>query len=1284
MRRYLAAIVCVLTFLSAAYSSSFKEIANENALETESVIQAHNDYITVQLKTTTGRFNIGTYPDNKSLTYFFPSPPWSSWVIVRVDGVSYVCPEPDPIKVGPPVTQMNISRSFSVLAWPTNLDSSYIFGAWSIPGISRLEVRQILQPVYLVYPDDTTGSIFIKYVIINNSTSIHDVGVLLLLDTDVDSNDEAPVGTNLDYSRIERDFYNCDTCEFPCYWFAYGDPRGPLGPPDQVVAMGILCGFDAVPPDRFAIGDWRRVGGLFRVQWSFFPSGANYGDSGVLLWWFPRTLYPGDTLVVATYFGLGKPVPGEISINIPEYPRVVDCSYQPDSFSVMVFFTNGLDMRLRDLRATIILPTGLRLSSVSDDTVALGPDDLYPGQTGSAGWYVIIDSIISYSESICVQIFPASGDTSFTDCVELHLTPLHPPTAELVYPDSGAVSSCQLGQILYRITVDSLAQLVFTLDGDTIPLSDPHLRIVGDSLLMYIPDTTWANGVTHTFGILRIVDQNDCRLDSVMGSFFTDFRPPVVRGFFPKPETIITTQFDSAGLIIRDLERTVDESTIVFVANGDTYTISDPQLTFYDSVLTFSLSSAGIVLSDGDTICFALVDAADPEPDYCDANHIDSVYRWCIYYRIVDLFLPETTANAGDIIDIPIIVDDITDLQLRNFRIRLSYSPSVLTPLGVESIDALVDGWTDLSLSVLAPGTLEVSCSGFPINGSGALVFVRFMVTSRMATFTPLRFIDVSLNDGTIGYKTHDGLLLVPWNDECWSVTINISATNISKRHLLIGLSPYASDSFDAGIDVISPLPSPSEFNLYIEPPVAEPFIDRLMHDFRNCSDSAATWKIHAYSPRSTDTIWFRWSRSGMPQGMLMLTYVTSAGTTILDMKKDTSFMVLGGTDVTIEYFRGVFTALDITLCPGWNLISLPVAPTTTTELLSIIPNAASYPYWYNPALRTYQVLDTVSYTHGFWIYMSDSSRIRIYGAKLRDMMMPLSAGWNLVGVPYKSDGFVPITSITTMPPGAISLPMYYFNACSSDTYIADTTGMKVGYGYWVLATDDCELILHGSAKVGAMLPGSPEFAMDLDVDGRTLELAVDSRAKDGLDRFDIAIPPSPVFEERTEPAFVSDGVMLRRDARPGGKYELSLRTGAVVKWDAKLLPENLDFILIDGEERVNMRELSSWVAGNERLYIEVSSLPRELSIKSISPNPFNSVARIKFVLPEDLSVSVEVYDINGRLVRILARGKFGAGENEIIWDGTDEFGNNLPSGIYMITLKCGDKVISARALITR
>ncbi|HHH80458.1 MAG TPA: hypothetical protein ENL24_00450, partial [candidate division Zixibacteria bacterium] len=97
MRRYWAAIACVIIFLSAAYSSSFKELANENTLETESVIQAHNDYITVQLKTTTGRFNIGTYPDNKSLTYFFPSPPWSSWVIVRVDGVSYVCPEPDPI-----------------------------------------------------------------------------------------------------------------------------------------------------------------------------------------------------------------------------------------------------------------------------------------------------------------------------------------------------------------------------------------------------------------------------------------------------------------------------------------------------------------------------------------------------------------------------------------------------------------------------------------------------------------------------------------------------------------------------------------------------------------------------------------------------------------------------------------------------------------------------------------------------------------------------------------------------------------------------------------------------------------------------------------------------------------------------------------------------------------------------------------------------------------------------------------------------------------------------------
>jgi len=123
----------------------------------------HNDYIAVQLDDNPsadyGRFNIGTWPENRTLTYAYPSDPWSSWVIVRVDGESYVAPGG-----GPSCDELEplTSAPFSIYDWPTDPDSSYIYGGWYVPDYPDISVYQMLQPVYLVYPDDTTGTIFIK------------------------------------------------------------------------------------------------------------------------------------------------------------------------------------------------------------------------------------------------------------------------------------------------------------------------------------------------------------------------------------------------------------------------------------------------------------------------------------------------------------------------------------------------------------------------------------------------------------------------------------------------------------------------------------------------------------------------------------------------------------------------------------------------------------------------------------------------------------------------------------------------------------------------------------------------------------------------------------------------------------------------------------------------------------------------------------------------------------------------------------------------------------------
>ncbi|MEN8007317.1 MAG: M1 family aminopeptidase [Candidatus Krumholzibacteriota bacterium] len=65
------------------------------------------------------------------------------------------------------------------------------------------------------------------------------------------------------------------------------------------------------------------------------------------------------------------------------------------------------------------------------------------------------------------------------------------------------------------------------------------------------------------------------------------------------------------------------------------------------------------------------------------------------------------------------------------------------------------------------------------------------------------------------------------------------------------------------------------------------------------------------------------------------------------------------------------------------------------------------------------------------------------------------------------------------------------------------------------------------------------------------------------------------------------------------------------------------------------------------------------------APNPFNPATEIRFTLPADQAVRVSVYDVSGRLVKTLVDEVRPAGDNRILWDGTDLHGRSVASGTY-------------------
>lgn len=70
-----------------------------------------------------------------------------------------------------------------------------------------------------------------------------------------------------------------------------------------------------------------------------------------------------------------------------------------------------------------------------------------------------------------------------------------------------------------------------------------------------------------------------------------------------------------------------------------------------------------------------------------------------------------------------------------------------------------------------------------------------------------------------------------------------------------------------------------------------------------------------------------------------------------------------------------------------------------------------------------------------------------------------------------------------------------------------------------------------------------------------------------------------------------------------------------------------------------------------------------------VSPNPFNPETEVRFVLETHRLITLKVYDIHGKAVRSLLSGHFGAGKHAQVWNGRDDAGHALSSGVYAIRL---------------
>jgi hypothetical protein len=90
------------------------------------------------------------------------------------------------------------------------------------------------------------------------------------------------------------------------------------------------------------------------------------------------------------------------------------------------------------------------------------------------------------------------------------------------------------------------------------------------------------------------------------------------------------------------------------------------------------------------------------------------------------------------------------------------------------------------------------------------------------------------------------------------------------------------------------------------------------------------------------------------------------------------------------------------------------------------------------------------------------------------------------------------------------------------------------------------------------------------------------------------------------------------------------------------------------------------------------------LTLDMNHPNPFNPATTISFTLPSETEVQVSIFDAAGRLVKTLQVGTMSAGHNGLQWNGTDERGQPVSSGVYFCCLRAEGRVMTQKLTLVR
>ncbi len=495
-----------------------------------------------------------------------------------------------------------------------------------------------------------------------------------------------------------------------------------------------------------------------------------------------------------------------------------------------------------------------------------------------------------------------------------------------------------------------------------------------------------------------------------------------------------------------------------------------------------------------------------------------------------------------------------------------------------------------------------------------------------------------------------------------------------NSQNLIFGTAPDATDCYDAAYDCYGPPPPPAgAFGGWFEA-----CSEVLFCDFKETNTNGVRiWDIYYQSATGCNPVSFNWNPTELPpEGNFHLIDPFTGELVNVNMRTTNSYTdVVGLGHLQILYNYEV--AVDYSMAEGWNMISLPLE-VPDPNYLTLFPNALPGTlFGFN---GSYYSTETIGTCTGYWLRFPAAEVVTVEGIEITGCTIDLIAGWNLIGGPNCS---VPAGNISD--PGGVIIPgtLFGFNG----SYYS-ATSVDASEGYWVRASGPGTISINctsGLAKGNKYVTIPNEYINEF----TSVEISDANNYKQTL-YFNGKLDKEISIESFSLPPAAPEGSF---DVRLAGGYWLSESDEISIILQASKYPVSITLSNLIPEkgygyvlkEMINGKEINKQVVSEDAEILisnnKVTSLvltkektiPTSFDLSQNYPNPFNPSTVIEYALPESRNVELSIYNALGEKVATLVSELQDAGYYSVTWNGTNNYGSKVGSGMYIYAIQAGN-----------